>query len=65
MSARLVMLFEPGTVIDARKGCLSGTISISSGITGVTVIERLKAKGKRLKFFLLCAGFFFINTEKQ
>ena len=31
INARLVMLFEPGTVISARTGLSSGTISISSG----------------------------------
>src|SRR3954469_4334004 len=31
MSARFVMLLEPGTVISARTGLSSGTISISSG----------------------------------
>ncbi|MFZ1072315.1 MAG: hypothetical protein WAO21_02660 [Verrucomicrobiia bacterium] len=31
MSARFVMLFEPGTVISARTGLSSGTISIKSG----------------------------------
>ncbi len=31
MSARFVMLFEPGTVISARTGLASGTISMRSG----------------------------------
>ncbi|MGO9477907.1 MAG: hypothetical protein ACLP7I_08185 [Limisphaerales bacterium] len=31
MSARLVMLFDPGTVISARTGLSSGTISMRSG----------------------------------
>ena len=32
ISARLVMLFEPGTVISARTALSSATISISSGM---------------------------------
>src|SRR3954470_22245674 len=31
-SARFVMLFEPGTAMDARTGSVSGTISMHSGI---------------------------------
>ena len=48
ISARFVMLFEPGTVISARTGLSSGTISMRSG-SDITQMDRIQDGGWRIE----------------